>query len=118
MLRLTAGFGQGCPSILLYGKDPKGSRGHHLVGVSYLLNAPVGPDGQPVNSPFPKALAQWHKHRQVCVLPNSDATVDLTEGQCKARKGEFIPETPWMVHAWIWQDSPAGVFSFTNPTVK
>jgi hypothetical protein len=106
------------PPILLYGKDSHRQRGYSLLGVSYVLNTLGGPDGQPVDSPFPKALAQWHKHQHVCVLPDNDATVDLSEEQCKAQKGEFIPETPWMVHAWIWQDSPAGVFSFTNPTLQ
>jgi hypothetical protein len=105
------------PPILLYEKDPtSGSLG--LVGVSYLVVARSGADGQPVTSPFPKALASWHKHNHVCVLPDNSASVELTEAQCTGRGGRFTAETSWMVHAWIWKDSPTGVFSPTNPAVK
>jgi hypothetical protein len=37
---------------------------------------------------------------------------------CQQQGGRFIAETDWMVHAWIWKDSPAGVFSPTNPDVE
>jgi len=106
------------PPILLYERDPAGQGGLLLVGVSYLLVAPSDPDGQPANPPFPKGLASWHKHNDVCVLPDNSASVDLTASQCTARGGRFTAETSWMVHAWIWKDSPAGVFSPTNPLVK
>ena len=109
-------FSIGEPPILLYEHDP--ATGLRLVGVSYLLVAPSGADGQPATSPFPKALASWHKHNNVCVLPDSSASVQLTEAQCTGRGGRFSTETSWMVHAWIWKDSPAGVFSSTNPSVK
>jgi hypothetical protein len=106
------------PPILLYERDPSAASGLRLVGVSYLVVAPGGADGQPATSPFPKALASWHKHNNVCVLPDSSASVELTEAQCAARGGRFTAETSWMVHAWIWKDSPTGVFSPTNPLVK
>ena len=105
------------PPILLYEKDPT-SASLRLVGVSYLVVAPSGADGQPATSPFPKALASWHKHNNVCVLPDNSASVELTEAQCTGRGGRFTAETSWMVHAWIWKDSPTGVFSPTNPSVK
>jgi hypothetical protein len=105
------------PPILLYEKDPA-TASLRLVGVSYLVVAPTGADGQPVTSPFPKPLASWHKHNNVCVLPDNSASVELTEAQCTARGGRFTAETSWMVHAWIWKDSPTGVFSPTNPAVK
>ena len=106
------------PPILLYERDLGEQGGLRLVGVSYLLVAPSDTDGQPANPPFPKALAAWHKHNNVCVLPDNSASVDLTASQCTARGGRFTAETSWMVHAWIWKDSPAGVFSPTNPLVK
>jgi hypothetical protein len=106
------------PPILLYERDPAGQGAPRLVGVSYLLVAPGDTDGQPVNAPFPKGLASWHKHNNVCVLPDNNASVDLTAPQCTARGGRFSAETSWMVHAWIWKDSPAGVFSPTNPLVR
>jgi len=106
------------PPILLYEHDATAPNGMRLVGVSYLLVAPAGADGQPIESPFPRALASWHKHDNVCVLPDHGATTDLTEAECRARSGQFTNETSWMVHAWIWKDSPAGVFSSTNPLIK
>jgi hypothetical protein len=106
------------PPILLYEPDPAAPGGLTLVGVSYLLVAPSDPDGQPANPPFPKALASWHKHNNVCVLPDNSASVDLTASQCTSRGGRFTAETSWMVHVWIWKDSPTGVFSPTNPLVK
>ena len=106
------------PPILLYERDATAASGLRLVGVSYLVVSPAGADGQPTNSPFPKALAGWHRHNNVCVLPDKSASVELTEAQCTTRGGRFTAETSWMVHAWIWKDSPAGVFSPTNPLVK
>jgi hypothetical protein len=106
------------PPILLYERDGAVPGSLRLVGVSYLLVAPSDPDGQPANPPFPKALASWHKHNNVCVLPDRGASVDLSESQCTSRGGRFTAETSWMVHAWIWKDSPSGVFSPTNPLVK
>jgi hypothetical protein len=105
------------PPILLYEKDAT-TASLRLVGVSYLVVAPSGADGQPATSPFPKALATWHKHNNVCVLPDNSASVELTEAECTGRGGHFTAETSWMVHAWIWKDSPTGVFSPTNPLVK
>jgi len=106
------------PPILLYERDATSAGGLRLVGVSYLLVAPADSDGQPKNPPFPKALASWHKHNNVCVLPDNNASVDLSAAQCEERGGRFTAETSWMIHAWIWKDSPAGVFSPTNPLVK
>jgi hypothetical protein len=106
------------PPILLYERNPGPPASLRLVGVSYLFIAPSDPDGQPVNPPFPKALASWHKHNNVCVLPGRSASVELSETQCTSQGGQFTAETSWMVHAWIWKDSPAGVFSPTNPLVK
>jgi len=106
------------PPILLYEKDATAAGGHALVGVSYLLKAAAGADGQPENAPFPKSLAKWHRHENICVLPDNSTPAGLRDHQCTAKGGHFTAETQWMVHAWIWKDSPAGVFSPTNPTVR
>jgi hypothetical protein len=106
------------PPILLYESNASVPGGYSLVGVSYLLVAPEGADGQPLNSPFPKALATWHRHQNICVLPDRSTRTRLTEKQCQERNGHFTAETQWMVHAWIWKESPLGVFSPTNPNVQ
>jgi hypothetical protein len=106
------------PAILLYEKSAEDKNGLSLVGVSYLLKAAEGSDGQPLNAPFPKSLANWHRHENLCVLANNSVKADLSAEQCGAEDGHFTAETQWMVHAWIWKDSPTGVFSPTNPAVR
>lgn len=112
------GFALERPGILLYEKDASVPGGLALVGVSYLFKAAEGSDGQPVNAPFPKGLAKWHRHENICVLPDRSTPPGLTEEQCAAKGGDFTAQTQWMVHAWIWKDSPLGVFSPTNPNVQ
>ena len=106
------------PPILLYEKDAASPNGLRLVGVSYLLTAPASPDGQPMNPPFPPGLAAWHKHADICVFKDGTVATNLNAAECAQRAGSFTAETQWMVHAWIWKDSPAGVFSATNPRVQ
>jgi hypothetical protein len=105
------------PPILLYEKNPAASGGYSLVGVVYLWKAAEGPDGQPLDPPFPKSLAHWHRHTNICALPGLANPHGLTEQQCREQGGHFIADIAWMVHAWIWKDSPAGVFSDANPAV-
>jgi hypothetical protein len=104
------------PPILLYVKGADG--GYTLGGVGYLFDAPAGPDGQPLNPPFPKSLANWHQHDNICMLPGIDNPHGLTESQCREKGGHFIAKSPWLVHAWIWKDNPQGVFSPENPATK
>jgi hypothetical protein len=106
------------PAILLYEKSAEDKNALLLVGVSYLFKAPEGSDGQPLNAPFPKSLANWHRHENLCVLADNSVKANLSAEQCGAEGGHFTAETQWMVHAWIWKDSPAGVFSPTNPAVR
>jgi len=112
------GFDIEKPPILLYAKTPSAPGGYTLVGVSYLWNADAGPDGQPLDPPFPKSLARWHRHDNVCVLPHLENPHGLTEAQCRERGGRFVAKTQWLVHAWIWKDNPSGVFSAENPALQ
>lgn len=114
----SSAFDSEQPPILLYESNSSVPGGYSLVGVSYLLVAPEGPDGQPLNSPFPKSLAAWHRHENICVLPDHSTSTRLSEQQCREQNGHFTAETQWMVHAWIWKESPLGVFSPTNPNVR
>lgn len=114
----NAGFDVEHPAILLYEKSPSTPSGMELVGVSYLFAAAEGPDGQPADPPFPKTLAHWHRHANLCVLADRSARAHATESECAALGGSFTAETEWMVHAWIWKDSPSGVFAPTNPLVQ
>jgi hypothetical protein len=106
------------PPILLYHKSADVPGGYSLVGVGYFFDAPEGPDGQPVNPPFPKALAHWHRHDNICMLPGLDNPHSLSESECVAKGGHFTAKTPWLVHAWIWKDNPTGVFTPDNPALR
>jgi hypothetical protein len=60
----------------------------------------------------------WHKHHDICLFADRSVRMNLQGSECQRQGGRFIAETDWMVHAWIWKDSPAGVFSPTNPEVR
>jgi hypothetical protein len=106
------------PPILLYVKNSARPGEYSLAGVGYLWNAPEGPDGQPLDPPFPKSLALWHRHENICVLPHLENPHGLSESQCREQGGHFIAKTQWLVHAWIWKDNPTGVFSPENPALR
>jgi hypothetical protein len=112
------GFDIEKPPILLYQKNASAPGGYSLAGVSYLWNAPEGADGQPTDPPFPKALAQWHRHDNICVLAHLENPHGLSEEQCRAQGGHFIARSQWLVHVWIWKDNPAGVFTPDNPALR
>jgi hypothetical protein len=106
------------PPILVYEKNPAVPGGYSLTGIVYLLNAAAGPDGQPLDSPFPKSLARWHRHANICLLPGLANPHGLNESQCHDQGGQFVAQSPWMIHAWIWKDNPSGVFSTENPAAR
>jgi hypothetical protein len=106
------------PPILLYQKNASSPGGYVLIGVGYLWNSAEGPDGQPIDPPFPKALAHWHRHDNICVLPHLENPHGLTESQCREQGGHFIAKSPWLVHVWLWKDNPAGIFSAENPALQ
>ncbi len=112
------GFDIEKPPILLYVKKSAPQGGYSLAGVGYFWNAPEGPDGQPLNPPFPKSLALWHRHENICVLPHLENPHGLSENQCREHGGHFIAKTQWLVHAWIWKDNPTGIFSPENPALR
>jgi hypothetical protein len=112
-----AGFDPERPPILLYEKDADAASGLRLAGVSYTLPAHAGDDEQPVAAPFPRALAAWHKHANICLFADRSIRMKLDDAECSQQGGRFIATTDWMLHAWIWKDNPAGVFSPTNPEI-
>jgi hypothetical protein len=114
----SSGFDVEHPDILLYEKNEAVPGGFSLVGVSYLLKAETGADGQPKDPRFPKSLASWHRHSDLCVFPDRSVKANLTETDCVVQGGRFNALTQWMIHAWIWKDSPTGVFSPTNRDVR
>jgi hypothetical protein len=100
------------PPILLYEKV-KGR--WNLVGVSYLMPKHSPNEAPPTVIPGP--LAVWHDHTNLCFNPHSLAIAVLDEKSCLARADMWLRDTGWMIHVWIWKDSPQGVFSHVNSNV-
>jgi hypothetical protein len=62
------------------------------------------------------SLAQWHYHSNLCFdLRTAVVSEAATAAQCQ---GRFAFETPWLLHAWIWIDSPEGVFDHANSLLQ
>jgi hypothetical protein len=70
----------------------------------------------------------WHRHMNLCIKYGTHGKIsvpfapdrDVTRAQCDKVRGQFMPRTVWMVHAWVvpgWE-SPKGVFSHANPDLR
>jgi hypothetical protein len=100
------------PPILLYQQATDGS--WVLAGVAYLMPKRPGVEAPP-STPL-GSLAQWHYHSDLCFdLETLAVSAAASATQCQ---GRFADETPWLLHAWIWIDSPEGVFSHANSLLQ
>ncbi len=106
------------PGSLIYdGTTPAST----VIGIMYLSGSANAPGG------FAGPNDHWHRHTNTCVIFTGGKIVvpfaadsSVTQAQCAAVHGTFMPRTTWMVHAWVvpgWE-SPLGVFSHNNPDVK
>jgi hypothetical protein len=68
----------------------------------------------------------WHRHSNLCIQYTKAGIVvpfvpdsDVTKARCDSVKGQFMPRSIWMVHAWVvpGYESPKGVFSHNNNDV-
>ena len=70
----------------------------------------------------------WHRHTNLCIKYGAAGKIsvpfapdrDVTRAQCDKVRGQFMPRTVWMVHAWVvpgWE-SPKGVFSHADPNLR
>ncbi len=100
------------PGILLYERDSAG--GWKLVGLAYMLPKQPGVDIPP-DTPF-GGLAHWHYHTDLCFRPGAQVSIAKSAGECGG--GLYVPETPWLLHVWVWKDSPEGVFNHANSLLQ
>jgi hypothetical protein len=93
-----------------------------IIGLMYesLTSSPTPPAG------FAGPNDHWHRHSNICIEYQAGKIVvpfapdsDVTQAQCQAVRGDFMPKTIWMVHAWVvpGYESPKGVFSHDNPDI-
>ena len=107
---LNHGFDPVHPPVLLY--EPTSGGGLRLAGVAYSI--PAG-DVPPVG--FPGGDDVWHYHTNLCFLLTGEVTITPDAAACKAKHGVFQARTAWLLHAWIWEANPKGVFTESNPRV-
>lgn len=115
-------FSPETPGILLYA--PAGQGRLRLVGVEYIvLDALLGPgfsDGLPDNEPdgFTGDSDSWEFHQAECHY------TDGSEGYCASPADADPAKTLalwhpdiWLLHVWLWQANPDGIFEDFNPTL-
>lgn len=115
-LLLAAGaFDAERPPILLYDRTADG--GFELTGISWSLPKQAGDSTPP--APRFGPLATWHYHTDLCFAARAGGPVVSASdaATCRAGGGAFVKETGWMIHAWLFRDSPEGVFSHQNSTI-
>ena len=108
------------PEFVLYNQDEAGQ--WRLVGTAFVLPREVDPGssvkaiGDDHPEGFEGPLDNWHVHYQLCTLPTGGFRT-LGQEACEDRGGDFTPSFGWMIHAWVHDDNPLGVFSMWNPNV-
>ena len=108
------------PEFVLYNRDEEGQ--WRLVGTAFVLprESDPGSSANAVGDDHPEGfegpLDNWHVHYQLCTLPNRGFRT-LSQKACEDRDGTFTPTFGWMIHAWVHDDNPLGVFSMWNPNV-
>ena len=100
------------PEILMYAGDEE--LGWRLVGTSFVLPREQVGDQHP--QAFAGPLDNWHVHYSLCTGPNA-VSRSTTPDECAAEDGVWVPSYGWMIHAWVWDENPMGVFSMWNPSV-
>ncbi len=100
------------PEILMYAGDEE--LGWRLVGTSFVLPREQVGDDHP--EAFAGPLDNWHVHYSLCTGPDNISR-STTADQCAEENGVWLPSYGWMIHAWVWDENPMGVFSMWNPSV-
>lgn len=112
------------PEILMYDRDEAGA--WRLIGVSFVLPYQLAGDTHP--SGFTGPLDNWHMHYALCTGTGAPSRAELddegfirsgtsTAEGCRESGGTFVAKYGWMIHAWVHDDNPLGVFSMWNPSV-
>ena len=110
--RLDGRFDPAEPEILMYAADEE--LGWRLVGTAFVLPRLQVGDEHP--KAFAGPLDNWHVHYNLCTGPNI-VSFSATPEECARQQGVWVPSYGWMIHAWVWDENPMGVFSMWNPSV-
>ncbi len=100
------------PEIVLYSQDAAGN--WELVGSAFIL--PHQDVGQDHPEAFAGPLDNWHIHYNLCRSPSGRFS-STTAQECDTLGGQWASSVGWMIHAYVWEDNPLGVFHMWNPNV-
>ena len=100
------------PEIILYDRDEAGD--WRLRGTSFVFPREIVGDEHPEG--FAGPLDNWHVHYELCTIPEQGFRT-LPKDECEEAGGSFTPSYGWMIHAWVHDDNPLGVFSMWNPNI-
>ena len=109
---LDGRFDPARPEILLYVKDDADE--WELVGTSFVQSLLLAGFDHPET--FVGPLDNWHVHYDLCTGVEFKSR-SATEAECRRDGGTWVPAYGWMIHAWVWEDNPLGVFSMWNPSI-
>ena len=110
------------PSTIVYDGTAPDSP---IAGFMYVSIAmrPGGP--QPEGFAGPND--HWHYHTGVCLKAGANGAMEamgfdgsITEADCRARQGNFMPITQYLLHVWTapGYSNPLGVFGHANPALR
>ena len=108
------------PEIVLYRPDETGE--WQLSGTAFVLprTAESSEATNVVGNEHPEGFAgpldNWHVHYELCTFQDGQFQT-LSEEKCGDNGGFFVQSFGWMIHAWVHDDNPLGVFSMWNPNV-
>jgi hypothetical protein len=95
-----------------------------IAGFMYISVA-AGPSAREPEG-FAGPNDRWHYHVGICLTPGSNGVTEalgfdgsITESDCRARGGNYIAATQYMLHVWTvpGYSSALGVFSHMNPAL-
>ena len=101
------------PEILMYSRDENGQ--WRLRGTAFILLTQQFGDDHPPG--FAGALDNWHVHYSICGGGPEVTARSSTREECESQGGIWAPSFGWMIHAWVWDNNPMGVFSMWNPNI-
>ena len=123
------------PEFLLYIQDE--AEKWELVGTGFVLPHPqtlaefndlMAEQGAPVSTAsefagseghpeaFVGPLDNWHMYYSVCTA-GGPMIRSTTLEECRELGGEWVSSFGWMIHTYVWEDSPLGVFGMWNPNI-
>ena len=108
------------PEIVLYHRDETGE--WRLSGTAFVLPRTAEPSAatEAVGDDHPEGFAgpldNWHVHYQLCTFQDGQFQT-LSEKACEDGGGLFLQSFGWMIHAWVHDDNPLGVFSMWNSNI-